>query len=86
MSNFEFIPKGICAKKFEFSVEGNIVQGFKSQGGCPGNLLGLEAAIKDKTCEEIIAQFKNIKCGARETSCPMQISIALEEFCNQINP
>ena len=80
MKTFKFIPKGICAREFEFEVEDTIVKSFKSVGGCPGNLLGINELMKDKDYKEIIEKFEHVKCGTKTTSCPEQITIALKEF------
>lgn len=48
--------------------------------GVAGNAKGLAALVKGMTVEEVQERLKGIKCGSRNTSCPDQIAIALEEF------
>ena len=78
--NFEYKPKGVCAKKMEFEIENNIIKDMRVIGGCPGNSLGVRAFCIGKDIDTVISTLKGIKCAARPTSCPDQIAKALEEF------
>lgn len=78
--NYEYAPKGVCAKKMMFQIEDNIVKDMKIIGGCPGNSLGVRAFCIGKDIDVIINTLKGIKCTARPTSCPDQIAKALEEY------
>ena len=49
-------------------------------GGCNGNLKGISNLVKGMKVEEVIKRLKGIKCGYKETSCPDQISKALESL------
>ncbi len=77
---FEYIPKGVCSMKMIFEIEGNIIKNLQIVGGCPGNTIGVSKLVKGKKIEEIINMLKGIPCGVRGTSCPDQVSKALEEY------
>ena len=77
---YSYIPKGVCAKEFVFEMEGNTVKSLSVKGGCPGNLLGIGRLIQGKDISEITASFQGVKCGARNTSCPEQIALALKAY------
>lgn len=77
---YEYTPKGVCSMKMIFEVEGNIVKSLKIIGGCPGNTVGVSKLIQNKNIDEIIQMLKGIPCGAKGTSCPDQVAIALEEY------
>mgnify|MGYP000295514701 FL=1 len=40
---FDYIPKGVCARKFTIQVEDGVIQSVKAEGGCNGNLQGVAA-------------------------------------------
>ena len=71
METFEYIPKGVCSSKMNFTIDGDIIRDIKIVGGCPGNSLGVRALTKDQKIDE---------CGFKTTSCPDQISNALKEY------
>ena len=51
-------------------------------GGCPGNTQGVAKLVVGRKVEEVIALLKGIQCRAG-TSCPDQLSRALEKFVAQ---
>ena len=48
-------------------------------GGCNGNLKGICQLLAGMKAEDAIQRMKGTTCGPRPTSCPDQISRALEE-------
>lgn len=77
---YEYTPKGVCSMKMIFEIEGNIVKSLKIIGGCPGNTIGVSKLIENKNIDEIIQMLKGIPCGAKGTSCPDQVALALEQY------
>lgn len=78
---FEYIPCGVCSTKMIFDIdENNIIKDFKVIGGCNGNLKGISELIKGMQIDDVIQKLSGIKCGFKNTSCPDQISKALEEY------
>lgn len=72
-------PTGVCSRQFELELEDGVIKSLNIKGGCNGNLKGISTLLNGKKAEEIISLFRGIKCGAKPTSCPDQISFALEE-------
>ena len=75
--------QGTCSREIEFDIEDNKVYNVKFVGGCNGNLQGLSSLLVGMKVEEAITRLKGIKCRGsrtRETSCPDQISKALESL------
>ena len=72
--------KGICAAKVEFDIEDGVVKNISFLGGCDGNHKGLAALAEGMTPDEAARRLKGITCGRRDTSCPDQLAVALEEF------
>lgn len=80
MNTFEYIPKGVCSSKMVFNIEDDTVMDVKVIGGCPGNSLGIRELCKGQKIDYIIDRLKDIKCGFKQTSCPDQLSKALEKY------
>lgn len=81
---YRFKPKGVCSSEFIINVEGDIVTSVKIIGGCPGNTLAVSSLVEGKRIDDVISKLKGIPCGLRGTSCPDQLSIALQEIKNKI--
>ncbi|MCL2628798.1 MAG: TIGR03905 family TSCPD domain-containing protein [Oscillospiraceae bacterium] len=71
-------PVGICPSSIEIDVEDGIIQGVEFTGGCPGNLIGISKLVKGMKISDVIAIFRDVKCGKRPTSCPAELAKALE--------
>ena len=76
---YTYIPKGVCSKKMIIEVENNIIKSVKIIGGCAGNTVGVSRLIEGMDIDEAIKRLKGIPCGLKNTSCPDQLSKALEE-------
>lgn len=75
-----YTPKGVCSMQMVFEIDNNIIKSLKIIGGCPGNTIGVSRLVVGKTVDEVIEMLKGIPCGARGTSCPDQVAVALEEY------
>lgn len=74
---YTFRPKGICASLITVDVEDNKVCGVDIVGGCPGNHIGLDHLLRGMNVDEAIERMMGIKCGAKSSSCPEQVAMAL---------
>lgn len=45
-----------------------------------GNTVGVGKLVEGRKIEDVIKLLKGIPCGARRTSCPDQLAIALEQI------
>lgn len=77
---FEYVPQGVCSMKMEFEIEGDIIKKLKITGGCAGNTLGVSKLVEGRKIDDVIKILKGIPCGFKGTSCPDQVSKALEEY------
>ena len=77
---YRFKPEGVCPKEMIIELDGDIIKSVKIVGGCPGNTVGLTYMIQGRKIDEVIEKLKGIPCGARSTSCPDQLAIALENI------
>lgn len=77
--HISYIPRGVCSQLMEIDVEDGIIQKVEVEGGCSGNLQGVSKLLVGMTAEEAISRLKGIRCGFKSTSCPDQLSKALEK-------
>ena len=76
---YEYKTKGTCSQKIFFDVEDGKVHNVQFVGGCNGNLKGIGALVEGQDVSDVIARLEGIQCGMKSTSCPDQLSYALEE-------
>lgn len=79
---YRFNPQGVCSSEMIISVENGIIESVEIIGGCPGNSLGVSSLVKGMKIDEAIKRLKGIDCRGKGTSCPDQLSKALEEIEN----
>lgn len=77
---YTYTPKGVCSKCINFEVEDNKLKNVSFVGGCDGNLKGIFSLIDGMTVEAVIEKLEGIKCRSKDTSCPDQLSKALNEL------
>jgi uncharacterized protein (TIGR03905 family) len=78
-------PQGVCSMQMIFEIEGDTIKDLKIIGGCPGNTVGVSLLVKGRKVDEVIELLKGIPCGMRGTSCPDQVSKALQEYKEKYN-
>ena len=76
---YTFVPNGICSKEIKFSIQDGIVKDVVFMGGCSGNLQGISKLIDGMNANDAVTKLRGITCGMKETSCPDQLAIAIEE-------
>ncbi len=82
---YRFKPSGrVCSQEMIIELEGDIIKKVTIVGGCAGNTVGVANLIQGMKIEEAIKRLKGIPCGVRGTSCPDQLSLALEEAKNKL--
>lgn len=74
----EYTPKGVCSRRMTIEVDGGVIVGVNIEGGCSGNLQGISRLVEGMTVEDAIARLSGIRCGGKETSCPDQLTRALQ--------
>lgn len=77
---YTYETTGVCAKKITFEIEDNKIIKVNFIGGCPGNLIGVAKLVEGMEIHEAINRLKGINCGSKTTSCPDQLSKALESY------
>ena len=72
-------PKGVCSQLMDIEVEDGKIESVKVTGGCSGNLQGISSLVRGMKATDAIERMRGIRCGFKPTSCPDQLSIALEK-------
>lgn len=76
---YTYTPHGVCSRQIEVELEDTTIKNVKFIGGCAGNTQGISALIVGMNAEEAIDRLRDIDCQGRGTSCPDQLSYAIEE-------
>ena len=77
--------KGTCSVLTRVDLaEDHTIRKVEVMGGCNGNLKGICQLLQGMKAEDAIQRMKGTTCGPRPTSCPDQISHALEEALAQL--
>lgn len=80
MDSLKYTTQGTCSREIQIELKDGVIDSVKFTGGCHGNLQGVSALVKGMKPEEAISRLKGIRCGAKPTSCPDQLAIALEQM------
>lgn len=78
--NMTYKTRGVCASKIDVELNGDIIESVSFTGGCNGNLKGISSLVIGMRATDAITKLKGIRCGFKATSCPDQLSLALEEM------
>lgn len=74
--------QGTCSKAIEVTAKDGIIENVMFYGGCNGNTKGISQLVRGMKVDDVIAKLKGTTCGARPTSCPDQLTHALEQLKN----
>ena len=66
-----------------FEIENGVIKSLNIVGGCDGNRKGIAKLVEGMKIEDVIEKLKGIECGYKGTSCPDQLSIALEKYIKE---
>ena len=80
MRTVEYKTHGTCSKSIMFELDDeNRIHNLRFNGGCHGNLQGIGKLCEGQKAEEVMERVRGIRCGLKPTSCPDQLSKAIEE-------
>lgn len=75
---YEYIPEGVCSKKFVIEIADDVIKSIEIVGGCPGNTKAISVLLIGMKLQDAINKLKGIECGFKGTSCADQLAKALE--------
>ncbi len=83
---YKYKTHGTCSREITVDIndDDETINSVSFVGGCNGNLKGISALVKGKKIDDIISTLKGIKCNMKNTSCPDQLAIALEEIKEEL--
>ena len=73
---------GTCSRNIGITIDDGIVKNVVFTGGCHGNLQGITRLVIGRPAREVAEILRGINCNGKGTSCPDQLSRALEEALN----
>lgn len=83
-SELIYRTQGTCSQAIRIVLDDNqIVKEIQFAGGCNGNTKGVASLAVGMKATDVIERLRGITCGAKTTSCPDQLSKALEQMINQ---
>ncbi len=74
--------QGTCSSAIDLEIENGVITNSKFTGGCRGNTQGLEKMVVGQNAQEVMQRLRGIQCRGG-TSCPDQLSHAIEEYLAQ---
>lgn len=80
---YTYQTRGVCSRKITFDLEDGCVKNVRFLGGCSGNTQGVAVLVDGMNAEEAVRRLRGIRCGAKATSCPDQLAIAIEAATKQ---
>lgn len=79
MKRYTYKTQGTCSQAIEITVDDdNRIDSVQFIGGCDGNTKGISSLVRGMKVQDVIAKLRGITCGYKSTSCPDQLSKALE--------
>lgn len=83
---YTFRNKGTCSVQVSFDIDDGIIRNIEFLGGCNGNLQGISKLAEGRNAREVASLIKGIRCGYKKTSCPDQLSRAIEQALAEAAP
>ncbi len=80
---YRYKPEGVCSREMIFEIENGVIKALNIVGGCDGNRKGIAKLVEGMKIEDVIEKLRGIECGYKGTSCPDQLSIALEKYIKE---
>ena len=77
-----FINHGTCSTAIDLEIENGIITQCHFTNGCRGNTEGLSRVVIGQNAEEVMNRLRGIPCRGN-TSCPDQLSRAIEQYLAQ---
>lgn len=81
MKTIGYTPSGVCSKYMEIVVDdNNVIREVNITGGCAGNTMAVSKLLIGMSVEKAKDLLSGVLCGKRITSCPNELSKALQEI------
>ncbi len=77
---FVYKTTGVCSTEIHLEVENDVIKNVEFIRGCQGNLSGISVLVSGMNIDDAITKLKGIDCRNKGSSCPDQLSKALEAY------
>lgn len=84
LKTIQYQTQGTCCALMNVVLDDDKIYDVEFYGGCNGNLQGIRKLITNMKIDDVIAKLQGIRCGAKTTSCPDQLSKCLSEYKNSL--
>jgi len=78
MTQHTYVPEGVCSSKISFEIKDGVLRNVQFADGCSGNSQAISRLCEGMRVDDAIRRLKGIDCEDKGTSCPDQLSKALE--------
>ena len=85
LKSIQYRTQGTCCALMNIVLEDNKVYDVEFLGGCNGNRQGIRKLVIGMHIDDVIEKLQGIKCGAKPTSCPDQLSQCLLQYKEQVS-
>ena len=85
LKTIQYRTQGTCCALMNIVLDDNKVYDVEFLGGCNGNLQGIRKLVIGMHIDEVIEKLQGIRCGAKPTSCPDQLSQCLLQYKEQVS-
>lgn len=75
-----YTTSGTCSRLIELTAEDGHLTDVRFVGGCDGNLKGIRQLVVGMKLEDVRQKLQGIRCGSKPTSCPDQLSRAVDQL------
>lgn len=76
---YETSPQ-VCSSRIVIETDGSKIVKINFVGGCNGNTQGVARLAEGMEIDDVIEKLRNIRCGAKSSSCPAELAKALKEI------
>lgn len=80
---YKYKTRGTCSSSITVELENGLIKNVSFEGGCSGNTQGIETLVRGMDASKAASMLRGIRCGDKPTSCPDQLSIALDRALAQ---
>ncbi len=81
----DYRTRGTCSTMIHIDIDkDHIIRSVSFDGGCNGNLKGISTLVTGMKAEEVADKLRGNTCGFKSTSCPDQLSKAIDAALAQM--
>ncbi len=85
MKTIDYRPQGTCSVRMVLAIDetNDQIVDFAVTGGCQGNLEGIRRLIIGMNAVEVRDRLRGVDCHHKGTSCPDQLSKAIDRYLEE---